>query len=804
MAGAALSLSPARQDPVSDLFPVLAFDPDGKRFLLDDGSLGFGFECLPATAAQGVAEGLNVLLNLPWPAQTLLQFSLWASPDIETFLAAYQNQRFGLRDPTLQAHVSARVEFLRAGTRTPLEPHSGLRARQLQLLITAKLPLAAAEPSAREYAQASELRHSAEQCLRTAGFGPIALEPEGYLRGLSSLLNWGEHAAWRELTAPLYDCRQLLREQLLDYDTDLRIDTKGLWLGSKRVTLLSVKRLPEEVYLGTALRYLGDPTSGTRGVRDNLLITATLHFPAAESARSRLETQRQWIAHQAYGPLYKWAPKLGIQKDGFDTLLAALDDGDRAVQLYLSFVLFSDSEDEAIAAASNLQTFYRLSGLQVLPDRFFCLPLFLNSLPFGADRQAVKHLRRYRTLATRHAIPLLPVFGDWQGTGTPALSLLSRNGQVMGLSLFDSGSNYNAVIAAASGKGKSFLTNEWIDSYLGMGARVWVIDVGRSYQKLATALGGEFLAFTQSAEHCLNPFPLVGSYEEEADILVGLLTAMAAPSEALSNLQTAELKRVLRAVWDQQGKETTVDAIAQVLLAEPDRRVRDLGRQLYPFTRAGEYGRFFNGPNTVHLDNTFGVLELEELKGRKHLQQVVLLQIIYQIQQLMYQRQDERDRPKLVLIDEAWELLTQGDIAKFIETGYRRFRKYGGAAVTITQGVEDLYSSPSGRAIAENSANLYLLGQKPEAITALEKAGRLPLTPAGYALLKSVHTEPGAYSEILCLTERGLGIGRLIVDPYKRLLYSTRAEDVAAINALLSQGLTQTQAIQTLLRQGAG
>ncbi len=56
-----------------------------------------------------------------------------------------------------------------------------------------------------------------------------------------------------------------------------------------------------------------------------------------------------------------------------------------------------------------------------------------------------------------------------------------------------------------------------------------------------------------------------------------------------------------RIVWDRQGRETTVDAIAQALLAEPDRRVRDLGRQLYPFTRAGEYGRFFNGPNTVHL-----------------------------------------------------------------------------------------------------------------------------------------------------------------------------------------------------------
>jgi len=137
----------------------------------------------PATAAQGVAEGLNVLLNLPWPAQTLVQFSLWASPDIEPFLAAYQNQRFGLRDPTLQAHVSARL-----GSCGPVPARRWSRTAacgraNLQLLITAKLPLAAAEPSAREYAQAGELRHSAEQCLRTAGFGPIALEPEVIFAG---------------------------------------------------------------------------------------------------------------------------------------------------------------------------------------------------------------------------------------------------------------------------------------------------------------------------------------------------------------------------------------------------------------------------------------------------------------------------------------------------------------------------------------------------------------------------------------------------------------------------------------------
>jgi conjugal transfer ATP-binding protein TraC len=138
---------------------------------------------------------------------------------------------------------------------------------------------------------------------------------------------------------------------------------------------------------------------------------------------------------------------------------------------------------------------------------------------------------------------------------------------------------------------------------------------------------------------------------------------MAAPTEPLGDYRTAGLKRALKTLWDTKGTAMTVDDVAAALLADEDQRIRDVGQQLYPFTTAGEYGRFFNGPNTVAFQSCFVVLELEELKGRKHLQQVVLLQLIYQIQQVMYL--GDRAQPKLVVIDEAWDLLTQGDVAKF-------------------------------------------------------------------------------------------------------------------------------------------
>ena len=93
---------------------------------------------------------------------------------------------------------------------------------------------------------------------------------------------------------------------------------------------------------------------------------------------------------------------------------------------------------------------------------------------------------------------------------------------------------------------------------------------------------------------------------------------MAAPTESLGDYRTAGLKRALKSLWDTKGTAMTVDDVAGALLADEDQRIRDVGQQLYPFTTAGEYGRFFNGANTVAFESSFVVLELEELKGRKH------------------------------------------------------------------------------------------------------------------------------------------------------------------------------------------
>ena len=175
--------------------------------------------------------------------------------------------------------------------------------------------------------------------------------------------------------------------------------------------------------------------------------------------------------------------------------------------------------------------------------------------------------------------------------------------------------------------------------------------------------------------------------------------------------------------------------------------------------------------------------------------------MIYQIQQEMYL--GERDRRKIVIIDEAWDLLTQGNVGKFIEHGYRRFRKYGGAAIVVTQSINDLYNSTSGEAIAENSAIKILLGQARETILKLEKDGRIDVGGEyGFALLKTLHTVPGKYSELCFVTQQGIGVERLYVEPFKQLLYSTKAEDINEIKQVQEQqDLNLMQAIDTVMAQ---
>ena len=588
MLPAPASFTAMNREQISELFPVLAYEPDKHLYFLDEGALGFGFYCSPLSGADDrVYDRLNNLLNLTWPQDTIMQFILWAGPDL-------QPERLIMDDiedlPELlkESRVS-RAQFISRACRQPLD-NSGLILREIKLLITARIPLSFREPTEKEQETILELRNASLETLKASGFVAQVLKVENYLRVMESIINWGKMSAWQLSEATTCDPNRLIRDQVADYNTALRVHADRLELGDKVVKVLSPKRVPETTYFGVTRQLLMDQLTGSRGVKDNILLCTSIYFPDTETKRGKLEKERQWVANQVYGPMLKYAPRLARKKNSYDVLFEALENGDRLVRIAISAMLICDPQDIS-GAVGNLQSYWRESGFQMLEDKYVMLVMFRNSLPFGADPSAITQLQRYRTMGARQALVFLPVFGSWKGTTTPVMQFVGRDGQLMYFDLFDSPTNYNAVVAAQSGSGKSFLTNEIIMQYLSIGGRCWVLDIGRSYEKLAKLLGENFLMFDAQADICLNPFSLIKDYNEEADILTGLVTTMAAPTEPLTDFQNAGLKRVLNYVWENEGPEMTVDSLAAALKSEDDTRLRDIGEQLYPFTSKGEYGR---------------------------------------------------------------------------------------------------------------------------------------------------------------------------------------------------------------------
>lgn len=796
-----------QQERAESLFPPQAYNEKDHLFLCDDQTIGFGFDCQVLCGCDSnTQERINALINMNFPPNTILQVCNFRSPDIVAQLYAMQSIRDKYNHKILDSVVAERVKYLNRCTEEKLIanlPSGGSLDLGLfqdtKLIISVKIPINKINnPTDAEIEKAKDLANKVKSSLKTAQLAPRILSAQMYVRIMQTMLNWGPDASWRHHYTT-WDKHAPLSEQILDYGTDFEVEKNGIRIGNQYVKLLSAKKVPEAMYFGDAIAYAGDMEGANNALKENYMVVTNIFFPEAEKTKNALETKRTATVNQARGPLLTFVPILADKKRDFDILYESFKNGARPVRISYSLVIFGKSKEEVNAAATAATSYWRESQFEMMEDKFVSLPLLINCLPLCTDLKAVKDLWRYKTMSATQAAVLIPIFGEWKGTGQFYCSLISRNGQLMSLSLHDASTNKNFVIAAESGAGKSFLTNDIILAYMSEGAQVWVIDAGKSYKKLCKTFyqDSEFIEFSEETDICLNPFEHIENYDDEEDALVTMVGTMASAKGLLTELQTSGLKSIMTKLWSEHGKSMKIDMIEEACLKSDDPRIRDIGTQLFAFTSKGSYGKYFARKNNVKFTKQLTVLELDELQGRKHLRQVVLLQLIYQIQQEVFL--GERNRKKILIIDEAWDLLKEGEVATFMEHAYRKFRKYDSSVGICTQSINDLYQNAVGQAIAENSANMYLLGQKEDTIESVKNEKRLALSDGNFKLLKTVHTEPMAYSEIFVKTSNGIGIGRLIVSPFQQLLYSTRPEDTAAIEAYTKIGKSVPEAMNQVL-----
>ncbi len=792
----------------SEFMQYLTFDGETNLFYLEDHSVGFAFEVAPLLGAGDDTENVIRGLYESLPPGSVVTINVYANPNVEYWMSAIKALREQAQvtegdelagKDVLQEVIRQRMRYYQRGTRESLVDGADLRVRDISFFVSVKCKV----PHQKEVdAFMDEMvlkRRNCGRILETAGLYPMEMDAEVLLVLLGRIWNFAvEHPGGPEHKYFGYQDGDLIKDQIVRSDVPVEIYEDHLRIGDGYVKSLSVRQYPEKWQMGRNGDFLGSLYYGNRSLPFPFLITHVVIMVDQEEYNSRFQKKYGAVNYQAFGPMARVCPRLGAKKRNYDVVAEGLEGGDSLVRTFLNYQVFGGTLSEAEENAAKMESYFRTLGFVLNPDKFINFPLLVNCLPLNYDLTADEDLYRAKTVLATGAASLSPLVGDWKGSTHPVITYVSRRGQLMGFDLFDSSGGYSGYVAAQTGSGKSFLINDMITSYLSIGARLWVVDVGRSYKKLCEILGGEFIVFSLESTLCLNPFTFVEDLADEMDELKEVLACMASPNQTIDDLQKAFLEEAIKTVFNDYGKETTISRVATVLREHGDTRANDLGTMLFPYTSEGAYGRFFEGENNVRFKSRFVVIELEELKSKRQLQTSVLLQCIMRIQKAMYfGRKDER---KFVIIDEAWDLLAQPTTAKFIEHGYRRFRKYGGGALVVTQGVNDLYNSNTGRAIVENSAFGFLLKQKGEALNYLKREGRLNISECDFGVLQSLQTVRGQYSEIYFHTPFGRGVGRLVVDRWNQLVYTTDPSECALIDDLIRQeGLTVKEAIDWVI-----
>ncbi len=803
--------------------PYRAYIEDRQVFVNRD-SLGFCLELRPQSGADEEMARVLTALYAASPQGAGIQFHLFASPAIRGPLARYAALRLpdddvpefaslgraGRHSNIHRTMARRRVGYYLAGSRNSLLPAQSYLFRDFRLVVSISIP-----GNPEDLARLEDLlllRDSCRATLHAAGFPSRAWTADDLINWVSALVD--PHRQTGDCLPLIYDEGRELRDQVIDRATHMRIRQMGIELfnpANQRtidLRLLSERSFPPRFALWNMGSLIGDLYQSALQYPCPFLITLGVHVLDPEATRNWAYLKAARATTNATSYMARFLPDLQERKADWDIVLKAMDDGQQLVDLYHQVALFGTTEDST-RAEQAVRAIFRSRGFELTNDTLMmtqaligCLPMTL-SVPFHAD---LKRMKRVSTKTSANAVHLAPLIAEWQGTGTPVLLFGGRRGQVMQLDVYDNpAGNYNVAIAGTSGSGKSLLLNEIAAAYLGTGARVWIIDVGRSYEKACRNFGGSFIEFTEEAALSLNPFTLVQDIDEDMELLQPLLAQMVSPREPLDGFQYSTLGAAIKKVWKAKRNAMTVSDIHDLLATgridaeshDEDRRLKDLAAMLHPYTREGAYGKYFEADATLDFSADFIVLELEELKSKKDLQTVVLLIVMYRITREMY---FSRERKKIVIIDEAWDLLSGGATAEFIEAGYRRARKYKGAFMSATQGVDDYYRNPAAKAALDNSDWMFLLRQKPESIEMLDKLGQLTMDDAMKRLLQSLRTEHGAYSEVFIHSPVGNGIGRLIVDPHTLLLFSSRAEDFNAINAKRATGVTVSAAIDAVLQ----
>lgn len=391
---------------------------------------------------------------------------------------------------------------------------------------------------------------------------------------------------------------------------------------------------------------------------------------------------------------------------------------ERFFQFGLYVTVSAETKDELNRITKNLEA--GLGSLLIISKKA-TLQMedgFITTLPVCQDKINITRNMDTTSLATTFPF----VSSDLSDDKGIMYGINQHNGSLV---IFDRFSmpNYNSVVFATAGAGKSYLIKLEAVRSLMLGAEVIVVDPENEYRNLCDAAGGQYIAFGYGEDSKINPFDLSLVNEEGENALnskiLSLHKLFTIMLGALDPMEESILDRAIMDAYKQKGitpdpetqtrEAPLIEDLYKSLIGMEEEKAKILAAKMEKYIK-GSFAGIFNQKTTVDLKNkfvVFGIRNLEETL--RPVAMHIILDYIWTVVKKSLKK-------RILVVDEAWYLMQYPDSAAFLRGIVKRGRKYYLGVTTITQDVDDFLETAYGKEIVTNSSIQILLKQHSAAI----------------------------------------------------------------------------------------
>ena len=538
----------------------------------------------------------------------------------------------------------------------------------------------------------------------------------------------------------------------------------------------------------------------------------------------RRERQRLKLAYRRLFTINRGAEQRGrvpdfdryVQEREYRELLGEMATGEQAglyrVAVYQT--LRARGPDPDLAALAEAVDFCAeqieaAGDCKVSRGEFHQHPLWSSSLPLGRDLH-----RKARKYPTVNAADMVPLIGTKCGSPTGVPFAFADPGRTVELMnpYDEEHANHTIVMSGRSGSGKTMTACVLLSRCLAAGARGFVIDRAGHYETLTRLLDGaqQVEIGADDSPYALNPWDVPDPAKVSREKIAFLLALHQVMMGGLDARQIGMIGAAIRAVYGKAaalpGSRPRESMLQDELRAQAKEAqdqdavdvaatLRNLADRLSEYCGQGTYAYLLDRETTVPADAPLAVFDTRRCpESELRLVMFALMEYITgTVERHWTAHKTAASTPgaplflgrSIMLIDEAWHLISRPETGAYANNLARRARHLGLVLIVMSQQLSD-FDTEHGVALLGNSSQQLLLAQNPKEIPFI--ADTVQLSEREAAELARLKTVKGRHAQMLWLNgTRGHGKVALRVGPTEYWAFTSDPTEAAIREAEIAR-----------------